>query len=162
MRQAVDGAPVLEQRGERLAVGGQRPPAVRRHAIHDPAERRVEPDRHAVGQDVGAVGGLDERAAAGGDDDVARGQEGQQDLAFDLAEIRLAVLGEHLRHRPALAPLDLLVQVDDPPAEPPAERPRKRGLARPHEADEVDLVGGAATSFPQRGEDVEEARDRTR
>jgi hypothetical protein len=107
----------------------------------------VEPDSHAVGKDVVAIGRLDERPATGRDDGMARGEEGEQDLPLDLAEIGFAVLGEHLRNRPPFPPLDLLVEVDDAPAEPTPERTRHGRLARPHESHEVDLVGRGGGHF---------------
>ena len=90
--------------------------------------------------DRAAVVGLDERAAAGGHDDVAQRQQDPEDLALDRAEVRLAELREDLRDRPPLARFDQLVDVLGPPAEPLGQRARDGRLAGRHEPDEVDLV----------------------
>ena len=68
-------------------------------------------------------------------------QQQAQDLALDGAEVRLAVPGEDVRHRPPLARLDQLVDVLGAPAESRREHPRHRRLARRHESDEIDLIG---------------------
>ena len=88
-----------------------------------------------------AVLGVGERAAAGRDDDVAHRLQELEDLAFDRAEVRLAVLREDLGDRQPLAPLDEIVDVLGSPAQPRGQRARDRALAAGHEADEIDLVG---------------------
>ena len=84
--------------------------------------------------------GVDERPAAGRDHHVPGRQQLLHDLAFDGAEVRLAVRREDRRDGPALARLDAVVDVLDAPAEAAADLASERGLARGHEPDQVDLV----------------------
>ena len=48
VRLLVRRAPLMIQAFEPGAIGGERTPAVGRHAGDQPVERHVEPDRHAV------------------------------------------------------------------------------------------------------------------
>jgi hypothetical protein len=50
------------------------------------------------------------------------------------------VLAEEPRDGPARRPLDLRVDVDDVTSEPLGDLLRERRLARPHEADERDVL----------------------
>ena len=92
-------------------VGRERPPAVERNARDQIRERHVDPDRHAVEVDRRPVVGVGERAAAGGDDDVAHGLEEAEDLASRPIGSRLALAREDIGDGHALAPLDEIVDV---------------------------------------------------
>jgi hypothetical protein len=134
----------LAQRVEPLhlrPVGGERPAAVGRQPRDQFVQRHVEPDREAVHVDGGAVLRVHERPAPGGDDGMPQRQQQPQDLALHRAKMRFAALHENLRHRPALARLDQLVDVVGAPAQARRDRPRHGGLAGGHEADEIDLIG---------------------
>ncbi len=82
VRERVRGTARVVQPLELGAVGGEGAPAVDRQAVDDAIERRVEPHRHAVAIDGGAVLRVDERAAAGGDDQVPRLELRDEDRAF--------------------------------------------------------------------------------
>ena len=82
------------------------------------------------------VRGIDEGAAAGGDDpDVAFDQPRDQP-ALAVAEIALAVAFEHLGGRIAGGVLDLGVAVDEGQAEPLGQAPPDRRLPDPHQPDQ--------------------------
>jgi hypothetical protein len=81
-----------------------------------------------------------ERAPAGGDHDVTRGELFHEHLAFDRAEVGLAVSREDLGHRGALLLLDQLIDVHRLPVETLRQRTRQGGLSGRHEADEIHLV----------------------
>ena len=94
-----------------------------------------------------AIVRLDERAAAGGDDDVALGQQLAQDAAARPARKYGSPSCAKIAATVApLARLDPLVDVLDAPAEPAAQRARDGRLARAHESDEIQLVGLHARS----------------
>jgi hypothetical protein len=141
MRLFVGGAPLVIQALESGAVGGQRPAPVRRDARHEPIQRHIKPDRHAVPVDSGAVLSVRECSASCRDHQMPRRQMIRQNGPFDGAEIRLSMAGEDLGDRQPLPLLDELIDVDVPPVEPPCERARQRRLPGSHESDEIDLVG---------------------
>ena len=85
----------------------------------------------AVEVDGVSVVGVREGAAAGRDDGVAQGQQQAQNLALHRAEVRLAVPGEDVSDRHALARLDELVDVFGAPAEPRAQRVRHASSCPP-------------------------------
>jgi hypothetical protein len=87
------------------------------------------------------VGG---RAAAEGEHRVLAVQQVRDDRVLQLAEGRLAVVGEDPRDRPARRALDDVVAVGERDAELRREQAADRGLARAHEADDDDH--GAASS----------------
>ena len=118
VRLRVRDPPGGEQPLHLAAIGGERPPAVGRQPRQHDVDRHVEPDRQAVQIDGGAVVGVDEGAAARGDDDVPQRQQDLEDLAFHGAEVRLAGAREDIGDGPPLARLDQLVDVLGAPAEP--------------------------------------------
>ncbi len=132
------------------AIGGQGPAAVGGDAGHQAVYRHVQPDRQTVPVDGGPILWVGKGAAAGGDDEMARGKLLEEDRALDGAKVRLAVMREDAGDRVALARFDQLVDVHRLPVEPLRERPRQRGFARRHEPDEIDLVGLHAADEPPR------------
>ncbi len=128
----------------RLAASGRRPSSGMRGMRS--AERQIDPDRDAVEVDRAAILGVGERAAAGGDNELADRLENAQDLALDRSKVRLALLREDLRDRAALARFHQIVDVLGAPAEARGERAGDRALAACHEAHEIDLVRRHATS----------------
>jgi len=81
-----------------------------------------------------------EGAPAGRNHEVTRGELFHEHLAFDRAEIGLAMFRENLGHRRPLLLLDELVDVHRLPVETLRQRTRQRGLSGRHEADEIHLV----------------------
>ncbi len=122
------------------AVGGQGATAIRRHAIDHALEGNIEPDDGAVGQHRGAILRVDACAAAGGHDDMTLRQQFLQDGAFDAAEVGLALACEDLGDALVFQRLDTMIDVLDTPPHPPAQCARHAGLARAHEAYQVQLV----------------------
>ena len=61
------------------------------------------------------------------------------ELALELPETGLPLLGEDLRNRLADPPLDLVVAVDALEAQPVGDRAPNGGLAGSHEADKVQV-----------------------
>jgi hypothetical protein len=84
-------------------VCGERPAAIGGGARQQSLERNVQPDREAIRVDGGPVLGIDERAAAGGDNDMPQGQEQSENLALDRSEIRLSAAGEDLGSRASIS-----------------------------------------------------------
>src|SRR6187399_2550224 len=101
----------------------------------------VEPRDAAIGEHHGSVVRIDKGAAAGGDDELALGQQFVKDLALDLAKIGLAIAGEDTGNAASFALLDALVDVGDTPPDAAAERPSDGRFAGPHESDQIQLVG---------------------
>ena len=151
VRLPIAGAACLVELLEPGAVGRERPPAVRRHALDEQGQRHVEPDREPVPIDQRAVLEVGKCAAAGRDDRVAEREQLEEHLALDVAEVRLAFAREDLGDRAVLAGLDALVDVFRAPAEPRAERARERRLAGAHEADQIHLVSPHASAWPASG-----------
>ena len=71
---------------------------------------------------------------------VGRSEHGRGDGRLDLPEAGLAVAGEELVDRGAGAPLDLMVEVDELPAQPARDLLAERRLARTHEACEREMA----------------------
>ena len=124
------------------AIGGERPPAVGRHPRDQPSSGDVEPDRHAVGVDRGAV--LRHRRTCRRRSRRPRAAAAAARAAPARSTARKygsPWLREDVGDRLALALLDQLVDVHGSPAEPPGQRARDGGLAGGHEADQIHLVG---------------------
>ncbi len=79
-----------------------------------------------------------ERTAAESDDRVVAGEHVSRNAFLDAAEGRLAVL-EQLRDRRPARTFDLVVEVDERPANALRDRTAERRLAGAHEADEREL-----------------------
>jgi hypothetical protein len=94
----------------------ERTTSVRRHAIDHPGQREIEPRDGAISQHQCPVVGFGECAAAGCHNRMSFGEQLAECLAFELTEVRLAVLREDRRNRPPLARLDPFVDVLDAPA----------------------------------------------
>src|SRR6185295_18512014 len=122
------------------AIARERTPAVLRNTRNHPLERRIQPDRGAVAFDDCTVLWVHERPAAGCDDRVPERNLVREHGAFDTAKVWLTVLREDVRDWQALALLDQLVDVGEPPVEPLRQRASDAALAGAHEADQVHLV----------------------
>ena len=83
----------------------------------------------------------DGKRAASVAPDVPDRLEHFQHFPLDRPKIGLALLGEDVGDRPALAALDEVVDVLRLPPQTPGQRARDRAFAASHEADEIDLVG---------------------
>ena len=87
-----------------------------------------------------AAVGIEHGAAAGGQHDAALRGEVADDVRFAPAEARLAFDFEDPRDRGAGAGFDLMVGIDEALAQLARKQPADGGLARPHQADEDDVV----------------------
>ena len=146
MRLTVGGLPPEKSCSICVRSAASGPPSVGGHTLNDALERRIEPRDCSVGEHRRAVVGIDERAAASGHHQLSLRQQLMKDGAFEAPELRLTVAREDVRDPSALARLDQMIDVFDTPADPTAKRPRDAGFARPHEADEIELIGIHARS----------------
>ena len=140
MRRAVSGYARGEEVFHLHPFGGERTAAIAGNARDQLFEGDVEPHRHAVHVDGGPVFRVHERAAAGGDDDVAKGEQQAQDVAFGGSKIGLAVLREDIGDRATLARLDQFVDVLGPPLQSCREGSCDGTFPSRHEAHQIDFV----------------------
>ena len=141
----IDGITVVDQAAHgAFGIGGlqQRP----RRALADPAhqhlELRLEPDRHGVSANQFTGMGIDEGAAAGGDDALALPDQTRQNAPFAVAEIGFSVRGENLGYGQTMGGFDFMIGIDERQAEPLGEPFADRRLARAHHADEDERAPG--------------------
>src|SRR5688572_20316918 len=136
VRELASGVQLFELR----AIRGERTTSVGGNAIDDAGQRQIEPRDGTVGEHQRAIVRLGKRAAAGGDDRMAVGNQLAERLPLELTEVRLTLLREDGCDRSPLAGLDSLVDVLHTPPRGPSHGPRHRALAGSHEADEINLV----------------------
>ena len=141
MRQLIGGTPLMIQALEPGTVGGQGAPAVNGNALDKSIHGHIEPDRHAVLVDHGAILRVRKRPSACRHHKVTGIDLLEKDRVLDSPEIRLPMASEDLRHRKALTLLDQFVDIHVPPVEASCQRARHTRLAGGHEADEIDFVG---------------------
>ncbi len=104
--------------------------------------------------DDGGVGGLLEEEAVAelfggssseGEDDVALAEEGGEGGGLEVAEVGFAVLGEDLGDGAVVAGFDLVVEIEEAPAEALGEERAGGGFAGAHEAGEDDAMRDCAS-----------------
>ena len=125
---------------ELCAIAGQRPPSIGRHPVDDAGQRKIEPHHGTIGQHQRTIIRFGKRAAAGGDDDVALGEQLAECLPLELPEMRFALLREDRGDRSPLVRLDSLVDVLHTPPRGSSHCTRHRTLACPHESDQIEFV----------------------
>ena len=81
-----------------------------------------------------------DRPAARCDDKPAPRGGGAHGFLFPCAKVRLAVLREHLRNRDAARLLNLFIEIVKGAAEPSREEAPNARLARPHKADQYNVL----------------------
>ncbi len=79
-------------------------------------------------------------AAAEGDDDAALAEEGGEGEGLEVTEVGFALLGEDLGDGAAVAGFDLVIEIEEAPAEAVGEESAGGGFAGAHEAGENDAV----------------------
>ena len=150
-------APVGEvaDRPDRVAAGDERTD-VRRPAqpLGEDLRATIEPDRRPAAVQRPPIARIDDGAAAGGDDPLdVGGRIGRSEVcdrgAFEVAEMRLALVGEDLGDRAAGPRLDPLVHVDEGRAVPVRQPPPDNALAAARQPDEHDVHGLAQSSPPE-------------
>ena len=101
----------------------------------------VDAEAHLV-DEFDVARSLDHSPAAR-DEQAALGGEALEGLSLERAETLLALGLEDLRDRLAALALDEAIGVDETPMEHTPEVAGERGLARPQESDEEDMVASA-------------------
>ena len=96
------------------------------------------------------IPGIFDRAAARRDDGVPAPCNALDHLVLSRAEVRLPLLREHVGDGHARLALDLLVEVEEGGTELLCEHAARARLARPHEADQHDVLHRHHHSFPMR------------
>src|SRR5690606_2821871 len=124
---------------ERVGPREQRPVGPGAHRAPDGfLGRNPQPDQQGSGRELLEQPGLRDPAAAGREHDVVEVAALGRQLGLERPEGRLAHAPEYIRDGKAGTPLDLLVEVEEVPAEALGEPLTDSGLAGGHEADEHD------------------------
>ena len=105
----------------------------------------VDAEAHLV-DELDVARGLDHSPAAR-DEQAALGGEALEGLGLKRAETPLALGLKDLRDRLAALALDEAIGVDETPMEHTPEVAGERGLARPQESDEEDMVASALRTW---------------
>jgi hypothetical protein len=128
--------------GEVGAVGGGGVGGLGGAAGDEGVEGGREVDDGGVGRllEEEAVAELFGGATAEGDDDAALAEQGGQGGGLDVTEVGFAMLGEDLGDGAAVAGFDLMVEIEEAPAEALGEDSAGGGFAGAHEACEDDAI----------------------
>ena len=116
---AKDGGPLRfdaqrVQTFELRAVRRERPASVHRNPRDQIGKRQIDPDRHAITINRGAVVWIGERTAASRHDQVTHRLQELEDVTLRRAEVRLAVPCEDLGHAELRHPKRVIDVPEDP------------------------------------------------